>query len=260
MSDDDSTSLVSPLLDLASSPAVLTALVAVLVVSVLALRSGRDAGPLPGKLQRSGEVVLTQRDFGNEQEHMRDFGRAFAASAIYLWDVGATEPPNVQCRPLRPAAGAGAAGAGVEAVANEARKATLLEAINAKRTKPLPDAVWPRLVAQLTVNPGLAVLTGTGCPPAILQHKFVVAVGAGGELRVFTLGFVGTPMGGPRPDDKHAPFVLTIGSENLLAGAAAADCAAAAEETLSFTVQYAVQPARSAKKAEAAMRAPFLSW
>lgn len=251
----------TPLLELASPATLLTALVAVLVASYLVL-GRKDATPpkLPGKLLPRAEVVLSQRDFGNEREHMRDFGRAFAAGCIYLWDAAAAQPPHVQCRQLRPEAGAGAAGAGVEAEANEARKATLLKEIAKARGAALPDAAWPRLVAQLTVNPGLAVLIGAGFPPAILQHKFVVAVGAGGALRVFTLGFVGTPMGGPRPDDKHAPFVLSIGSGDLLANAAAGATAADDGAALNFTVQYAVQPAGKAKKAEAAMCAPFLVW
>ena len=70
-----------------------------------------------------------------------------------------------------------------------------------------------------------------------------------GEVRVYTLGFVGMPAGGPRPDDKHAPFVLSIGSADLVAGG----------EGLGFDVEYSVLPTR-ATKVEAAMRSPYLVW
>jgi len=175
---------------------------------------------------------------------MRDFGRALASGGIYLWDtIG--EPTQ-----LRPSEGGPT---GVATDASAAHKVTLLEALaKARGGRALPDAAWVRLVSMLTVNPALAVLTRAGCPPSVLQHRFVIGM-RGDELKVFTLGFIGRPMmGGPRPEDKHTPFLLTIDSLNLLDNAAA-------DDPLASTVSYAVQTAR-VRRSDKAMRPPYLVW
>ena len=68
------------------------------------------------------------------------------------------------------------------------------------------------------------MLTHAGMPPSILQHRFVIGTRPGAPLRVYTLGFVGTPQGGPRPDDKYAARVLTIASGDLLEPGTGAAC------------------------------------
>ena len=175
-----------------------TALLAVAVASYLFFFR-RAVPALPGKLPEEGTTALTHKDFGNEQEHLRDVGRALTGGSIYLWDTARGSP----LQRLRPAEGATK---GVEAEALAVHKAALLKAVQqARGGEAIPEAACSRLASMLTVNPALAVLMRHGCPPSVLQHRFVIGTRPGAPLRVFTLGFVGTPQGGPRPDDKCAP-------------------------------------------------------
>ena len=207
--------VLASLLALLAEP-VYTALLAVAVASYFLLVRRAPLPPLP--LPPQGTTQLTQSNFGRESEHSRDVGRAYAAGAIYLWDTERGHPP----RRLQPATGITA---GVEAKASEEHTAALLSAVAAARGgEELSAEARARLASMLTVNPALAVLTHAGMPPSILQHRFVIGTRPGAPLRVYTLGFVGTPQGGPRPDDKYAAHVLTIASGDLLEPGTGAAC------------------------------------
>ena len=99
-----------------------------------------------------------------------------------------------------------------------------LETLRLALRQQFPDAsdgAVARAASHLTVNPGMAVLTKSACAPMLLQNCYLVACRRG-ELRVLTLGFTGAPADvtktGPRPEQKAAPFVLIVGSPNLLVG------------------------------------------
>lgn len=244
--------MIASLLALLAEP-VYTALIAVAVASYLLFFRRALPALLPGTLQPQGTTQLSGQNFGRESEHMRDFGRAYAAGAIYLWDTVHGSPPQR----LQPAAGTAS---GVEASASAEHKAALLAAVAAARGgEALSGGAWARLLSMLTVNPALAVLTEAGMPPSILQHRFVIGARPGAPMRVYTLGFVGTPQGGPRPDDKYTAHLLTIVSADLLAGAAETGPDADAD-ALRCAVSHEVRPAAGVKRAESAMRPPFLAW
>jgi len=230
---------------------VYTALIAVAVASYFLFVRRAPPPLLPGTLQPQGTTQLSGHDFGRESEHLRDVGRAYAAGAIYLWDTAEGHPP----RRLQPAVGTAS---GVETKASEEHMAALLSAVAAARGgEALSAGAWARLASMLTVNPALAVLTQAGMPPSILQHRFVIGTRPGAPVRVYTLGFVGTPQGGPRPDEKYAAHLLTIASADLLAGAAEAGAGA---DALRCVVSHEVRPAAGLTRAETAMCSPFLVW
>merc|ERR1719162_2940095 len=129
--------------------------------------------------------------------------------------------------------------------------AALLSAVAAARGgEALSGGAWARLASMLTVNPALAVLTQAGMLPSILQHRFVIGTRPGAPIRVYTLGFVGTPQGGPRPDDKYTAHMLTIASADVLEAGAGAGAEA---DELRCVVSHEVRPAAGLKRAESAM-------
>ena len=209
--------MFASLLALLAEP-LYTALLAVAVASYFLLVRRAPLPPLPGKLQPQGTTQLTAGDFGRESEHLRDVGRAYAAGAIYLWDTVHGHPP----RRLQPAAGTAV---GVETKDSEGHTTALLAAVaEARGGEELSGGARARLACMLTVNPAMAVLTQAGMLPSILQHRFVIGTRPGAPVRVYTLGFVGTPQGGPRPDDKYTAHLLTIASTDVLEAGAGAAC------------------------------------
>ena len=82
------------------------------------------------------------------------------------------------------------------------------------------------IVFNLTVKPAMEVCVACKVfPPAMYQPRFLLGCSGGSysgrpaTLRVFTYGFVGTPVLGDRPDTKATPYLLRLCSSNLLANA-----------------------------------------
>ena len=189
-----------------STTVAVTVLVGLLSLSIFALRSylrKTALKKLPGALAPTGTVRLERDDFGNDAEMARDNARNLASRAIRLL----------------PAA-AGGALRRLEAVEGESALETLRLALR-QQFPDASDGAVARAASHLTVNPGMAVLTKSACAPMLLQNCYLVACRRG-ELRVLTLGFTGAPADvtktGPRPEQKAAPFVLIVGSPNLLVG------------------------------------------
>lgn len=103
------------------------------------------------------------------------------------------------------------------------------------------------VVYQLTVKPAMEVCLACKIyPPAMYQPRFLLAfcpgpppaataAGGGGavtgtdaeaSLRVLTIGFVGSPVIGDRPDTKATPYLMRLCSSNLLVEQPAATAAA----------------------------------
>ena len=76
------------------------------------------------------------------------------------------------------------------------------------------EALTRRVVHHLTVQPGLEVtLANEIYPPAIWQPTFMLGLcAASRNLRVLTVGFVGEPTSGDRPDNKASPCLLRLAS------------------------------------------------
>jgi len=85
----------------------------------------------------------------------------------------------------------------------------------------LSTAELGRLAAHLSVSPTITVLASVGLPPMLLQNRFVIRFAADGSMRVFTLGYVGTPSAASTPAGKSAPFVLSVASPDLQESATA---------------------------------------
>ena len=187
-----------------STTVAVTVLVGLLSLSILRSYLRKTAlKKLPGALALMGTVRLERDDFGNDAEMARDNARNLASRAIRLL----------------PAA-AGGALRRLEAVEGESALETLRLALR-QQFPDASDAAVARAASHLTVNPGMAVLTKSACAPMLLQNCYLIACRRG-ELRVLTLGFTGAPADvtktGPRPEQKAAPFVLIVGSPDLLVG------------------------------------------
>ena len=183
----------------------MTVLVGLLSLSIFALRSylrKTALKKLPGALAPTGTVRLERDDFGNDAEMARDNARNLASR-----DPAAARRRRRRAPPAR-----------------GGRGRVALETLRLALRQQFPDAsdgAVARAASHLTVNPGMAVLTKSACAPMLLQNCYLVACRRG-ELRVLTLGFTGAPADvtktGPRPEQKAAPFVLIVGSPDLLVG------------------------------------------
>jgi hypothetical protein len=153
-------------------------------------------------------------------ETARDFTRAYVAGSgdmLFMSpDIGMTEPLALPC--TISATGDVNQDVTDRAVAEFGQfLATSFRAISdqADRTLPQPsDALVQRIIANLTVTPGMQCLLDNGLSPAIFQNKYVVVLGCG-QIRVVTYGFCGEPVTGDRPDRKATPYYLKIVSGDL---------------------------------------------
>ena len=212
---------------------VLTVMVLVIVTAIL-LR-WRSTPPLPGGLSWSGSVELDDSAFAHKDEARRDLCRAFCADGIYVQQAHDGRPPELLPPPIGLQSGIQKEELDAQ---YDAFSATLLRRCS---THPLTLTELERLVAHLSVSPTISVLAAVGVPPMLLQNRFVLHFSTDGSLRVFTLGYVGTPIAAARPADKHAPFVLAVSSPDLR------DSATANARTLACTMVYRVWVARYPK-------------
>lgn len=95
-----------------------------------------------------------------------------------------------------------------------------------------------RVASHISVTPGIQAVLSHAFPPALFQPTFLVCIGPG-QVRVFTLAFVGELVSGDRPGSKCTPFILSIRSGNLAGGSVGAANAR-------YAVQLAVEGVTSA--------------
>jgi hypothetical protein len=218
------------------SPWAMTALAVIVpVLARMLFQRLRAPTPLPGKLQPSGEVELTNVDLGDDPETLRDMCRAYRAGGIWILTAGQL----VQLRPPDGTPG------GLEVDALVVAKASFLAALNELSAERVTDATLSRMVPMLSVGPAFALLTKTGCMPIFQQHRFVVALGSSDgvpSLRVLTTGFVGTPDG-----ENRTKFLLAMASPDLRA--------TPKEKEAPVTIRYDVLPAKRARIEEELERA-----
>lgn len=157
-------------------------------------------------------------------ETARDFTRAYVAGSsdmLFLSpEIGMHEPLSIPCS-------ISATGSVNQDVTEQAVDqfgeflATSIRAIGDQTKETgtarigLPsEALIQRIIANLTVTPGMQCLLDNGLSPAIFQNKYIVVI-ASGQIRVITYGFVGEPVTGDRPDRKATPYCLIIISGDL---------------------------------------------
>ncbi|CAE7226420.1 unnamed protein product [Symbiodinium microadriaticum] len=68
----------------------------------------------------------------------------------------------------------------------------------------------------ISVSPGMQLVSECGLDPVLHQPTFVVCIG-GGQLRVLTFAFVAGPVTGDRPDRKRTPFAIRLATDDLVA-------------------------------------------
>jgi hypothetical protein len=190
---------------------------AILVRGVVWVRNGgQNAFPTAAAPERTGgQLNLSQSSFGDIGETRRDAGRAFCAGSVYL-QAGA----RVTALPLRPV-GKLPGGVDKDSIATQidCLAAMISEGLEGLEMSP---PLLKRLLPMLTVNPALEALSAAGEMPMLMQHRFIIKAavkpGGGATLQVLTMGFVGEPHSGGRPNERSAPFVLIVASADLLAG------------------------------------------
>jgi len=202
----------------------------------------------PAEQISGGRFALATKDFGDPLETRRDACRAFSAGSIYCKAAGSTVATALKPKASMPTG----VNADVLAVQHEALGVALREALGTE----LPPAALQRLLPMLTVNPALSALAACGELPMVLQNRFVVQARAAEDgavaVHALTLGFIGTPLPGGRPDQKAAPNVLIVDSPNLSE-------AAPADDPLSFELRYSIRKAKHTsieKETPAALASP----
>ncbi len=187
------------------------------------------AAPPHTNMQPSG--VVTIDEMPDDNEAMRDFARAYLASAVLLLRAdNATLLPA--CAPHQPHHGE--RGALDSARCDECRDA-LVASLEQGGQLPLAESAAKKLVRMLSVSPAVALLIATGCPPTLQQHRFVVLHGAG-QLRVLTVGFL------PDMRTGKPAWLLVMASSDLSAPAPRAGA--------ELTVSYSVRPVRASATIE----------
>eukprot|EP00933_Yihiella_yeosuensis_P062252 TRINITY_DN6519_c0_g1_i12.p1 TRINITY_DN6519_c0_g1~~TRINITY_DN6519_c0_g1_i12.p1 ORF type:complete len:452 (+),score=179.92 TRINITY_DN6519_c0_g1_i12:163-1356(+) len=79
-----------------------------------------------------------------------------------------------------------------------------------------------RAATHLSVAPGMQAVLSQELEPALWQPAYVICIG-NGEVKVFTLAFVGTPIAGDRPDCKRSGQLIRLMTSNLLTKATQSD-------------------------------------
>lgn len=77
------------------------------------------------------------------------------------------------------------------------------------------NALALRIAEHVSVGPALEAAVQSSLPPALWQPTFVICCG-NGQVRVLTFAFAGGPVLGESPATKRTPYVLRLGTPDLV--------------------------------------------